>query len=152
MDAGNPAILYATQRSIGVHKSYDAGVTWQLVLPWATLNVNPGGSSMIKIALGRLGTDANRTVAVKFGEAILVNNNGGRPPDTTGGGPWNIRGQPGNPGAGNGQGDWSRCLAVDPFDNNVMLAGARRCGEQRTASRHGPSWRTTATLMRTSTT
>ena len=123
MDAANPAIVYAAQRSIGIHKSYDAGATWQLMLPWATPGVNPGGSTMIKIAVGRLGTDANRTVAVKFGEAILVNNNGGRPPGTPGGGPWNIRGQPGNPGAGNGQGDWSHCIAVDPFDNNVMLAG-----------------------------
>jgi len=125
MDPGNSAIIYAAERSVGVHKSSDAGVTWQLVLPWTTANVNPGGSSMIKIALGRLGTDANRTVAVKFGEAILVNNNGGRPPGTTGGGPWNIRGQPGNPGAGTGQGDWSHCLAVDPFNNDVMLAGGQ---------------------------
>lgn len=122
MDPGNPAIVFATQRYVGVHKSYDAGVTWQLVL-WATPGVNAGTSTMIKIALGRVGTDANRTVAVKFGEAILVNNKGGRPPGTPGGGPWNIRGQPGNPGAGNGQGDWSHCVAVDPFDNNVMLAG-----------------------------
>jgi photosystem II stability/assembly factor-like uncharacterized protein len=124
-DPGNPAIVYAAERSIGVHKSVDGGVTWQLVLPWATPGVNPGSSSMIKIALGRQGTDANRTVAVKFGEAILVNNNGGRPPGTPGGGPWNIRGQPGNPGAGNGQGDWSHCIAVDPFNNNVVLAGGQ---------------------------
>jgi photosystem II stability/assembly factor-like uncharacterized protein len=125
MDAGNAAILYAVQRNIGAHKSYDAGATWQLMLPWGTPGVNPGGSTMIKIALGRIGTDANRTVAVKFGEAILVNDNGGRPPGTPGGGPWNIRGQPGNPDAGNGQGDWSHCVAVNPFDNNVMLAGGQ---------------------------
>lgn len=123
VDSGNAAIIYAAQREVGVHKSSDAGVAWRLVLPWPQPGVNPGGSTMIKIALGRLGNDANRTVAVKFGEAILVNNNGGRPPGTPGGGPWNIRGQPGNPGAGNGQGDWSHCLAVDPFDNDVMIAG-----------------------------
>lgn len=124
MDPGNPAILYAGQRSVGVHKSTNSGAAWQLVLPWPS-GANTGGSSMIKIALGRLGTDTNRTVAVKFGEAILVNGNGGRPPGTPGGGPWNMRGQPGNPGAGNGYGDWCHCLAVDPFNNNVMLAGGQ---------------------------
>jgi photosystem II stability/assembly factor-like uncharacterized protein len=125
MDPANGMILYAGQRNVGVHKSYDAGLTWQLVLPWATPGMNPGGSSMIKIALGRLGTDASRTVAIKFGEAILVNRTGGRPPGTVGGGPWTIRGGPGNPGAGNGQGDWSHCIAVDPFDDDVILAGGQ---------------------------
>jgi photosystem II stability/assembly factor-like uncharacterized protein len=125
MDPGNGTILYAGQRSVGVHKSYDAGLTWQLVLAWATPGVNPGGSSMIKIALGRLGADASRTVAVKFGEAILVNRTGGRPPGTVGGGPWSVRGGPGNPAAGNGQGDWSHCIAVDPFDDDIILAGGQ---------------------------
>ena len=121
MDPGNGTILYAGQRNVGLHKSYDAGTTWQLLLPWATPGVNPGGSSMIKIALGKLGTDASRIVAVKFGEAILVNRTGGRPPGTVGGGPWSIRGGPGNPAAGNGQGDWSHCIAIDPFDDDVHL-------------------------------
>jgi photosystem II stability/assembly factor-like uncharacterized protein len=138
LDPGNSAVIYAGERFVGIYKSYDMGVTWDLILPWATPNVNPGGSSMIKIALGRLGTDANRTVAVKFGEAILVNDNGGRPPGTPGGGPWNIRGQPGNPGAGNGQGDWSHCIAVDPFDNRVMLAGGHTLWR---TSDGGQTWR-----------
>jgi photosystem II stability/assembly factor-like uncharacterized protein len=125
LDPDDSAIVYAGERAVGVHKSSDSGATWQLVLPWATPNVMPGGSSMIKIAVGRLGTDANRTVAVKFGEAILVNGNGGRPSGTPGGGAWNIRGQPGNPGAGTGYGDWCHCLAVDPFNNSVMLAGGQ---------------------------
>lgn len=137
MDPDDSSILYAGQRSVGLHKSYDGGMTWQLVLPWATPNVNPGGSDMIKIAIGRLGSDANRTVAVKFGEAVLVNNRGGRPPGGPGGGAWNIRGAPGNPGAGTGQGNWSHCLAVDPFDNNVMLAGGHTLW--RTADA-GQSW------------
>ena len=87
MDPAVGTVLYAAQRGVGVHKSYDAGMTWQLVLAWAAPGVNPGGSSMIKIALGRLGADASRTVAVKFGEAILVNRTGGRPPGAVGGGP-----------------------------------------------------------------
>jgi photosystem II stability/assembly factor-like uncharacterized protein len=83
---------------------------------------------MIKIALGRLGSAATRTVVVKFGEAILVNSNGARPPGTPGATPWLVRGQPAYPAAGDRtwlMGNWSHCLAVDPFDNNVMLAGAQ---------------------------
>ncbi len=68
LDPADGTIVYAAERAVGLKKSYDAGTNWQLVLPWATPNVQPGGSTMIKVSLGRGGTDANRTIAVKFGK------------------------------------------------------------------------------------
>jgi len=77
---------------------------------------------MIKVAVGGQGTDTNRTVAVKFDQEVFVNRRGGRPPTVPGGGLWTSLGQYG----GSGYGDWCHVIAVDPFDDNVILAGAQQ--------------------------
>jgi photosystem II stability/assembly factor-like uncharacterized protein len=119
MDPGNPLILYAAQRSVGLLKSSDGGSNWQTILPW-TSATSPVGT-MIKLAVGGGGTDANRTVAAKFDQEVFVNRNGGRPPMALGGGPWTSLGTYG----GTGYGDWCHVIAVDPFDDNVILAGGQ---------------------------
>ena len=120
MDPASAAILYVAQRNVGVRKSYDAGATWHTVLDWSRATA-PSGLA-IRIALGRLGTDASRTVAVRFAEEVFINRKGGRDVGTTGGGPWTSVGSVG----GNGYGDWCHVIAVDPFDDNVILSGGQQ--------------------------
>ena len=78
-------------------KTADLGISWTPCLAWAAV-AGTGSSNMIQVALGRRGTDATRTVVVKFGETVVVNRNGGRPPGVPGGGPWTTRPLPGGPG------------------------------------------------------
>ena len=120
MDPGSASILYVAQRSVGIRKSYDAGVTWQTMFPWSRANA-PSGTA-IRIALGRLGTDATRTVAVRFDQEVFVNRKGGRAIGVSGGGPWISTGKVG----GTGYGDWCHVIAVDPFDDNVILSGGQQ--------------------------
>src|SRR5262249_23620626 len=68
------------------------------------------------------GTDATRTVAVRFDQEVLINRRGGRDVGVPGGGPWMSAGQVG----GNGYADWCHVIAVDPFDDNVILSGAQQ--------------------------
>jgi hypothetical protein len=120
MDPSNASILYAAQRNVGVLKSYDAGATWSTVLPWSSAT-SPAGT-MIKVAVGGQGTDANRTVAVRLDQEVFVNRAGGRPPSVSGGSPWTSVGM----GGGNGYQDWCHVIAVDPFDDNTILAGGQQ--------------------------
>jgi len=76
---------------------------------------------MIKVAVGGQGSDSDRTVAVKFDQEIFINRKGGRPQNDPNGGPWTSLGKYGE----NGYGTWCHVIAVDPFDNNVILAGAQ---------------------------
>ena len=97
----------------------------------------------IEIALGRLGTDANRTVAIKFGprsvnaagqacapnarrcatSEIFVNRAGGRSA-VGGAGQWLRCTTP--PALGDENlGDWVNVIAVDPTDDKVMLVGGQ---------------------------
>jgi hypothetical protein len=131
MDPDSALILYVAQRSVGVRKSYDGGATWQLMLPWSRATA-PSWTA-IRIGLGKLGTDATRTVAVRFDQEVFVNRNGGRDVVLLGGGPWVSRG----PVGGTGYGDWCHVIAVDPFDDNIILSGAQQL--YRTAD-GGNSW------------
>jgi hypothetical protein len=136
MDPDDARILYAGEHLVGLHKTADFGASWTPCLAWGAV-AGTGSSNMIQVALGRRGTDATRTVVVKFGEIVVVNRNGGRPPGVPGGGPWTTRPLPGGPGDRNGYGYWCHAVAVDPFDDDVILAGAQRLW--RTAD-GGASW------------
>ena len=133
IDPGNASILYVAERNVGLHKSINGGGSFQLMLPWSAATAPVG--NMIKVAVGGLGTDANRTVAVKFDQEIFVNRNGGRGPAVSGGGPWASLGQQG----GTGYGNWCHVIAVDPTDNNVILAGAQTLSRTPDG---GGSWNT----------
>lgn len=118
-DPDDPAIIYACQRSVGLLKSMNSGGDWRTMLAWSAATAPAG--TMIKVAVGGLGTDATRTVAVKFDQEVFVNRHGGRPSWIRRIPGWVSRGQQG----GNGYGDWCHVIAVDPFDDNVILAGAQ---------------------------
>ena len=119
MDPDNPSILYIGVRGSGLWKSSRSGDSWELMLSWSSAT-SPLGN-MIKIAIGRQGSDANRTVAVKFDQEIIVNHRGGRPPSVVGGESWVSKGKWG----GSGYGDWAHVIAIDPSNNEVILAGAQ---------------------------
>jgi hypothetical protein len=131
IDPDTPAVLYAAQRSVGLKKSSDGGATWTTVLPWSRASAPEG--TAIRLTVGGQGTDATRTVAVRFDQEVLVNRKGGRDVGMLGGGPWTSRGKIG----GNGYGDWCHVIAVDPFDDNVILSGGQQL--YRTAD-GGTTW------------
>ncbi|RWA45604.1 hypothetical protein AU476_00805 [Cupriavidus sp. UYMSc13B] len=130
-DPEHPEIIYLAQINTGLLKSYDSGKNWQVILPWSAANTPAG--HMIKIAIGRQQDELNRTVAIKFDQEIFINRNGGRPQSDLNGGPWTSFGKWG----GDGQSDWSHVIAVDPFSDEVLLAGAQEL--YRTAD-SGKSW------------
>lgn len=152
MDPGDPSILYIGVRNVGLRKFYQGQWSTMLSTSLASaLSVGNFSGLWISVALGRLGTDANRTVAVKFGprnltaaglpsggapiSEVFVNRVGGRPA-VGGAGQWARCTTPSPLGIGN-QGDWVNVIAVDSSDNNVMLVG----GEElyRTAN-GGVTW------------
>jgi len=139
MDPADASILHAAIRDEGLYRSTDSGQGWQLALPFVSEAVH--GGSMIKVALGRLTAEIKRTVAVRFGQEIFVNRNGGRGPRQPGGGPWVSKGWRG----GDGLGDRCHALAVDPFDDEVLLAGSQELVRTQTASLPGGGeWTTVA--------
>lgn len=90
------------------------------MLLWSRASA-PGGTA-IRVAVGRQGTGATRTVAIRFDQEVLINGTGGRDVGVPGGGPWTSRGKVG----GTGYGDWCHVIAVDPFDDNVILSGGQQ--------------------------
>jgi hypothetical protein len=132
LDPGGASILYVTERGVGLHKSSNGGSSFQLMLGWSAATAPVG--TMSKVSVGGLGTDGNRTVAVKFDQEVFVNRHGGRGPAILGGGPWTSLGQ-----QGTGYGDWCHVIAVDPADDNVILAGAQTLSR---TSNGGTSWST----------
>ena len=139
MDPGDPSILFIGDRGQGVFRSTTGGNTWvpQAILPWSSAS-SPSGT-MIKIAVGRQGADANnRTVVVRFDQQIFINQNGGLPQTVPNGGPWRSLGM----GGGNNQGDFCNAVAVDPFDNNVILTGGFTLVRTSNALSANPSWAT----------
>jgi hypothetical protein len=139
MDPADASILYAAVRDVGLYRSSDSGQTWQLALPFVSEAVH--GGSTIKVALGRQTAEITRTVAVSFGQEIFVNRNGGRGPRQPGGGPWVSKGLRG----GDALGDRCQALAVDPFDDEVLLAGSQELVRTQTASLPGGGeWTTVA--------
>jgi photosystem II stability/assembly factor-like uncharacterized protein len=137
-DTADASILYAAVRHEGLYRSSDSGQSWERALPFVSEPVH--GGSMIKVALGRKTVESKRTVAVRFGQEIFINRNGGRGPLQPGGGPWVSKGW-----RGDGLGDRSQALAVDPFDDEVLLTGGQELVRTQTASLPGGGeWLTVA--------
>jgi hypothetical protein len=126
IDPGNSSIVYAARRSAGIVKSSDGGSTWATVLIIA-------GSNNVKIGLGRQGRASTRTIVAKFNQQVFVNNSGGT-------GTWTSSNLPPDP-AGEAQFEWNCAVAVDPFNNSVILAGTQ---ELYRSSDGGNSWSTVA--------
>jgi hypothetical protein len=120
MDPDDSAILFVAQRGVGVLRSGDSGATWTLTLPWSA--ASGPSNTMIQLAVGGQGTAATRTVVAKLDQEVFVNRAGGKSLSMPGGGAWTSHGQIG----GNGYGDWCHVVAVDPFDDNTILAGAQQ--------------------------
>lgn len=127
IDSGDSSMVYAAQRAVGIVKSVDGGTTWTTVLPVQGF-VN-GNGDLVKIGLGQQGLAATRTVVAKFQQQVFVNNNGGS-------GAWSSSTLPAGP---SGQFFWNCAVAVDPFDNNVILAGTE---ELYRSSNGGNTWST----------
>jgi hypothetical protein len=110
LDPADPAIVYAAQRDVGVVKSVTGAAPWTTIQPW-------NSAVMVKIVLGSQGTPATRMVAVKSDQQIMISN-------SAGGGPWTSSSLPADQ-EGEAQFSWNTCIAVDPFDNQVILAGVQ---------------------------
>jgi len=140
MDPQDSSILYVGVRQQGVFKSYTAGAFWDEILPWS--QATRSGLHMIRLALGvrnaddSLQTDADRTVVVKFGREVFVNQQGGdggaaawtasEPPvplDRSGAPELSLDdgGSLARSGYAGRRGEWSTALAVDPFDPALIL-------------------------------
>lgn len=119
LDPGDPTIVYAAERFTGVVKSTDAGGTWGTTLAWSRAT-SPAGS-MIKLGIGAQGTPATRTVVAKLDQEVWLTRDAGRP-RFIGGSGWTSKGTYG----GTGYGDWCHVVAVDPFDDDVILAGGQQ--------------------------
>jgi hypothetical protein len=116
MDPADSSILYVGKPNTGVLKTYNSGLTWQLVLPWSA---SAASWPMLKIAVGAHGAEAARTVAAKLNEEVWLNRAGGR----NGVGPtgWVRTATLANMG----QWNWDHVIAVDPFDDDVVLVGGQ---------------------------
>jgi hypothetical protein len=143
MDPQDASIVYLAQRNQGIFKSFSSGFgDWgEPILNWS--RANSPSSTWIELDLGyrradgNLQDDANRTVAVKFGDEVFVNHQGGGGGDSA----WASKGKRG----GNGYGGWCHALAVDPFDPNVILAGQQ---ELYRTTNGGDDWDQVATYYR----
>jgi len=100
---------------------------WTLAMPFVSVYVH--GGSMIRVALGGATAGPGRTVVVRLGQELFVNRFGGRPRRWEDGGPWISIGKQG----GNGT-DGRQVVAVDPFDDDVLLTGGERIMRTATAS------------------
>jgi hypothetical protein len=131
LDPSNSSIVYAAQRNVGVLKSTTGAAPWTTILAWSAVT-NPA-NTMVKLALGHLGTTATRTIAVKFDQQVFVSSKAGGVPWTMGTLPADVWGEQ--------QGDWNNVLAVDPFDDRVILAGTQ---ELFRSTDSGQTWTTAA--------
>ena len=122
------SILYAGLRGDGLLRSDDGGVTWVLALPFISMAVH--GGSEISLALGGRQEPAQLTVAVRFGQEVVLNRHGGRRPQEPGGGGWVSKGWRGGDAPEIGQG----LVAVDPNDDEVLLAAGSELVRTGTAS------------------
>lgn len=111
-------VMFIGIRNVGVLKTSDNGRVWDTILPW-----NPNrdsNSEIIKLALS-----GNRIVA-KFGRRIFRN-------DRFGEGNWDEISPPFSLNGGNDigyrgnysglRGEWTHCIAINPVDPNMILAG-----------------------------
>ena len=121
MDPHSPSILYVGIRRQGLYKvtnAGDVGERWDLVYSVSNVTFPPASSiqqSTIKIAIGHQGNDSNRMVAVKFHRQLFVNHRGGF-------GRWETKGERGQR-ADRDQSEYCNVIAINPFNNNIMLTG-----------------------------
>jgi hypothetical protein len=133
VDPDDGAILYAAVRGEGLfmptpeERMKQDEDPWTLAMPFVSAHVH--GGSMIRVALGGATAGPGRTVVVRLGQELFVNRFGGRPRRWEDGGPWISIGKQG----GNGT-DGRQVVAVDPFDDDVLLTGGERIMRTATAS------------------
>jgi hypothetical protein len=135
VDPHDGSILYAAVRDEGLCISVKAGRDWRLAMPFVSRDVHAG--SMIRVALGRATEGPKRTVAVRFGQEVYVNRHGGRPRRLPGpereldpdGGPWISIGRRGGDGP-----EGRQVLAIDPFDDDVLVTGGENLVRTEAAS------------------
>lgn len=143
IDPQDSSIIYVTHKNQGLFKSYSSGYgDWgSSILDWSVANTP--SSAWIELDIGyrhvdgSLQDDASRTVVVKFGDEIFINQQGG----TGGEDAWESKGKRG----GNGYGDWCHALAIDPFNPDVILAGQQ---ELYRTTNGGDTWNKVATYYR----
>lgn len=126
MDPDDPAVLYAGIKDVGLVKTLNARprhalampTFWRVVWPWSAMP----SPSMIRIGVGGLGGPDHRVVAVKFGNEVRVH-----PASAEDASLWVSKGTPGSGDRFDnlGQNEWDHTIAVDPFDDQVILAGAQ---------------------------
>jgi len=134
MDPASPDIIYIGIRGQGILKTSNADadwdkIQWATIFPFSEVTIPPGVGDLegttIKIVLGHVGNDSNRLVAVKFHRQLFINNSGGR--NTAGQyDPWERQTWDTKPELGQNGDDQSsknNVIAVDPFDNNILLTG-----------------------------
>jgi hypothetical protein len=127
IDPGDSSILYIGVRQQGVFKSYDSGQNWHAVLPFAA--AAELGSHMIRLSLGvrhasgAAQSDADRTVAVKFGREVFVSTDGCRTRPRSRGRRGGGGGHARRSDRGRRSGEWCNVLAVDPHNASIIVAG-----------------------------
>jgi hypothetical protein len=132
VDPADPAVLHAAARGEGVMRSDDAGATWARVLPFVSERAH--GGREIRVALGGLSAQMERTVAALLGQEVFVSRHGGRRPWVSKG--W--RGGEAPDGAGGS-------VAVDPHGDEVLLVGGSELVRTESASEAGGGrWETLA--------
>jgi hypothetical protein len=130
VDPQDGSILYAAVRDEGLCMSVRSGREWVLAMPFVSTLAH--GGSMIRIALGRATVGPGRTVAVRFGQEIFMNRRGGRSRREPDGGPWVSIGQRGGDGH-----EGRQVVAVDPFDDDVLVTGGETLLRTETSSAPG---------------
>ena len=120
MDPDSPSIMYVGIRDQGLYRvtNEEERWDWNLVYPSSNVTFPPGEQiqlSTIKIALGRQGDPTSRLVAVKFHKQLFTNTRAGL-------GEWHGAGDVGQWGDLD-QSESCNVIAIDPFNNNVILSG-----------------------------
>jgi len=141
LDPDNASILYAGVENVGVVRtsnarpldftigsagiisSYPFRPFWSTILPWSRANAPAG--PVIKLSVGA-GEPRNRTIAAKLDQEVFLNHRSGR-------GTWDSKGKWG----GAGYRDWCHVVAADPYDPDVILAGAENLFRTRNS---GEDW------------
>lgn len=142
LDPVNPDVIYVAIRGVGLRRSFVRGRpdSWSTVLAWDSGHAywtDPARmTTALRIALGVSGPPSARRIVAKFGQEVFYNSSGGN-------GAWGSLGMVGGPqplhGAGYdfGQGDWAHGIAIDPFDENLILAAQDMLYRRRADSNAG---------------
>jgi photosystem II stability/assembly factor-like uncharacterized protein len=123
IDPDDASILYAGVQNVGLIKTTNARPHHRLpmppffrtVLPWRNMP-NP---SVIRIGVGGQGSPDSRLIALKFDNEVRTHASSAE------GSGWTSQGSPGGLENLGWPGPWDHVIAVDPFDDAVILAGAQ---------------------------